>query len=47
MKVLGVYFADNANNASCGKRVLDFKRVTNSWLRRDLTFKGRIMIANT
>ena len=34
MKVLGVYFGDNAVNANWDKRVTAFKKVTDLWLRR-------------
>ena len=47
MKVLGVYFGDNAVNANWDKRVTAFKKVTDLWLRRNLTVKGRVVIANT
>ena len=47
MKILGVSFGDDADNDNWNKRVLVFKKLTDLWLQRNLSVKGRVVIANT
>ena len=47
IEILGAFFGDGASNANWDKLVLSFKKTTDLWLQRDLTVKGRVVIANT
>ena len=46
LKVLGVYFGNDATNANWNKRTVALKKITNLWLQRDLTVKGRVIITD-
>ena len=47
MKILGAFFGDSADNSNWNKLVFAFKKITDLWLQRDLTVKGRVVIAKT
>lgn len=47
MRVLGVYFGSNTDGDNWDARIKYFRRLTDSWLQRDLSVKGRLIIATT
>ena len=47
IKILGVFFGSDADKDKWDTRVDAFNKKTDSWLQRDLSIKGRVVVATT